>query len=419
MSIFPLKYSRRRTVLIAAGIAIVFFLSNTLVIAANIIDDSVSTALRLNLYILLILLSGFFFALICLKGYWQQFFVTVLFFKDCVLFVSFLYKSMEENWAALLGNSAFAQFVSRLVGTVMILLSALLCKYMTHPIRTSISNLYWCISALVPVLLLLLWEQPGSYVLRGGSNSGNFALDAAYNAILLAISFSAYALFVQLAREMEKQMELQLTNQSLAFQVRQMDNAQVMLEQTKIARHELKNNYFYLESLLQQGKYEEMQQFLEQVIWPQFERQELVSTGNEFVDMLLSQKVMEARQQDIPIVLDVRLPKELSIPSQLLCSLLFNLLDNAIEASQHTQSPDIFCTMREQKGYLYLEVRNKIDHSVLKENPGFHTTKSDQDSHGIGMRMIRQVVKRCDGSLEIQEKSGYFVVQTLLPLREA
>ncbi|MCD8142685.1 MAG: GHKL domain-containing protein [Clostridiales bacterium] len=318
----------------------------------------------------------------------------------------------------LLGSSTYGQFAAWIVGSVMILLSALLCKVMTHPIRTPVSNLYWCISALVPVLLLLLWEQLDSSAINGGTRD-NFALDAAFNAMLLVISFSTYALFVQLAREMEKQMDLQLTNQSLAFQVRQMDNAQIMLEQTKAARHELKNNYFYLESLLRQEKYEEMQQFLEQVIWPQFERQELVSTGNEFVDMLLSQKVVEARRQNIPIVLDVCLPKELGIQRQLLCSLLFNLLDNAIEASCHTLSPDIFCVMREQKGYLYLEVRNKIDHSVLEENPGFRTTKSDQDNHGIGMKMIRQVVKRCDGSLEIREENGYFVVQTLLPIQEA
>lgn len=408
MAIFPWKF-RRGKMLLAAVLSVTgFFVSNSFVIAANEIWGLMPSQLRFALYMVLAICAGFCFSICCLKGCWQQFLVTILFFKDCVLFVSFLYKKSIGQWAAFFGNELWAQAAVYLLGLVMILLSALLCKKMTSPIHTQISPGYWCISILTPVFLIVL----DSCIIEAEQDTPFI------NALMLAVSFSGYALFARLAQEMERQLDLQLTNQSLAFQARQMDNAQVMLEQTRIARHELKNNYFYLEALLKQGKYEQMQAFLDQVIWPEFQRQEQVSTGNQLVDMILSQKVMEARQKGIPIVLDVLVPKNLKVQPQMLCSLLFNLLDNAIEASQQAEHPDIYCAMQEKKGYLSIEVRNKIDRSVLQENPKLHTSKPDQDNHGIGMKMIRQVVERCDGSLDIREENGWFIVHSLLPERD-
>ncbi|MGM9536870.1 MAG: sensor histidine kinase [Candidatus Onthomonas sp.] len=409
MAIFPWKFRRGKMLLAAAFSVTGFFVSNSFVIAANEIWGLMPMNVRFGLYMVLAVCAGFFFSVLCLKGCWQQFLVTILFFKDCVLFVSFLYKRSIDRWAALFGNELWAQAAIYLLGLVMILLSAILCKKMTKPIRTKISPGYWCISILTPIFLILLYES----IMNTTMSSSLY-----FNALMLAVSFSVYALFIRLAQEMEHQLDLQLTNQSLAFQVRQMDNAQVMLEQTRIARHELKNNYFYLEALLKQGKYEQMQAFLDQVIWPEFQRQEQVSTGNQLVDMILSQKVMEARQKGIPIVLDVLVPKNLKVQPQMLCSLLFNLLDNAIEASQQTEHPDIYCAMQEKKGYLSIEVRNKIDRSVLQENPKLHTSKPDRDNHGIGMKMIRQVVERCDGSLDIREENGWFIVHSFLPERD-
>ena len=71
--------------------------------------------------------------------------------------------------------------------------------------------------------------------------------------------------------------------------------------------------------------------------------------------------------------------------------------------------------MNERKKYLFIEVRNKIEKSVLQSNPKLRTGKTDQKNHGIGMKMIRQAVEHCDGSIEISEKDGNFVVQLLLP----
>ncbi len=54
------------------------------------------------------------------------------------------------------------------------------------------------------------------------------------------------------------------------------------------------------------------------------------------------------------------------------------------------------------KGYLVFCVTNSVDHDVLKENPHLLTTKEDADSHGLGLRIIRRIVKQNDGILHFQ-----------------
>ena len=412
LSIFGWKYERKRMIRYAGAAVLCYSVLNAAVIMSSSVFGIFSERLRFVCYVVLIVLAGFLFSVCCLKGQKQQFLVTVLFFKSCVLFVSVLYKSMEEYWLKLIGNAFFASVILYLLGVVLICLSAWLCKKMTYPIHTRISSAYWRISSLTPIVLIMLWIAVDMQTDR------IFHVMIYINALLMAVSFSSYALFIRLAREMEHQMDLELANQSLSFQVRQIDNTKALIEQTRTVRHELKNNYFYLETLLREEKYDEMQKFFDETVWPYFDGNQSVSTGNHLVDMILSQKVEESGDQGIPIVLDIQIPEDLKVKNmhpQILCSLMFNLLDNAIEASKQVENPDIYCAMNERKKYLFIEVRNKIEKSVLQSNPKLRTGKTDQKNHGIGMKMIRQAVEHCDGSIEISEKDGNFVVQLLLP----
>jgi sensor histidine kinase regulating citrate/malate metabolism len=103
----------------------------------------------------------------------------------------------------------------------------------------------------------------------------------------------------------------------------------------------------------------------------------------------------------------------------MLCSLLFNLWDNALEASAKVAQPDIRFSMREDGGYLKISIRNRVEGSVLQQNPNLRTTKQDARSHGIGMSMIRSVVSQYNGHMKLTEEEGYFVVTMMLAVDAA
>ena len=353
-----------------------------------------------GLYLLWIILFVSLFAHQCLRVKRRQWGVTLLFLLSDIL----LANSMIPTMFGL--ESRDRNVLTDVVTIVFILLLAMLYRQVMVLDDGCLSNKYWCMVSLAPVLIIVLTT------LWAGERQGKYFWGGCV--VLVTLDITVYLLFMWVQKEMQIQVNLHLDNQALSFQMRQMDNVKNILENTRTARHELKSNYFLIESYVREGKTEEALRFLHEVIEPSFEREETVSTGNHFVDMVLSQKVAECRQYSISTALNVLLPQQLAVNQQMLCSLLFNLWDNAIEASVKTEDPDIRFSMHEVKGYLAIEIRNRIDHSVLQANPKLRTSKTDRANHGIGMAMVRQIVERCEGDLQIFEENEYFVVSILL-----
>lgn len=406
--IFPPRGDPARSRLIALGNLLGFLLCNGAAITAGALE-LIDLDRQGTLFFLFLFLFSWPCSLGTLKGSFQQITVTWLFYI-CTLLQIFTIRSTVRT--LLLSESTLAGLVLSNVIFYLVLaaFAALFCR-ITRPITLRISGLYWLVAVMTPLLGILLLRMLGAYFIHEQWYGVTIIL------LHIVLMLFAYYLFIKLAVEQERQMELELQNQSLAFQLRQVDRMKEDLERTRQARHEMRNQYFLLESLQRQGKQEELAQALHEITHTQLASDQLASTGNHLVDMILSEKMAEAEQKGIPFLLDVKLPESLAVDQRLLCSLLCNLLDNALEASERTQRPDISFSMRLSKGYLSIQCKNRIDGSVLQSNPTLHTSKSDSFSHGIGLRLIRQTVDRCDGDLRIQEDGGYFSVRILLPDR--
>lgn len=389
--IFGVRVEPRRGRACLIGMLLGFGLCHGLVVqgaVAGLYDGRV----QFILYVAFLLAFSWGYALLSLSKNYKQMLTTSFFYVSIVMLLFDLRVTL-----------------SVLPGYICLALTAILFCALTRPITHMLSNLYWNVSLVTPILLV---------VLKDLINMAVTLPRWAYILVpigLIFVSLASYFLFIRLATELEIQMKLELENQTLAFQLRQMESAEAMMDEVRKARHELRSNCFMVNALLEEKKYDELHDVLQKALGSPLIHGMEVSTGNRLVDMLLSTKVNEAGQLGIPIVLHVVLPENLSIDQQMLCSLLTNLLDNAIEASRQVRSPDIDCSMRMVKGYLAIEVRNKVDGSVLEKNPRLLTSKLDRANHGLGIKIIRQIVRRCDGNIEFWEDMGRFVVTIMLP----
>lgn len=221
-----------------------------------------------------------------------------------------------------------------------------------------------------------------------------------------------------LIRAYEKYSESSSIAQRMALQLDHVERSAAMIEQIRSDRHELKNIFFYLNSLSEAGKYDEIREFCEDHLTHRYDRLEEFNTGNEILDYLLTQKVSEAREANIHVMADVLLPPALPIVDIDLCSLLMNLLDNAIDASKKEERGDIQILMNIKKNYLSLTVRNKSSQDILKNNPSLRTSKDDFANHGIGTRVIRSICKKYNGMVDYRMENGYFVADVMLELPE-
>ncbi len=270
---------------------------------------------------------------------------------------------------------------------------------------------YWITFFIAPFLIIACSE----WFSQNYARIRNSAALIPYLSLTFALLLTYYLSYL-LIHNYEELMDSSFLKQKFELQTDYLRQSSSIIHQVRKERHELKNIYFYLQSLVKEKKYDELEHFLNQEIEHKFELMEEFHTGNRLVDYILTQKVNEARSTGIHVMTNVLLPGSLNIQEQDLCALLLNLIDNAIEASKKEEQGDIHITIGIVKKYLSVQIKNKSSVDVLVHNPTLKTIKSDSIYHGFGLQIIRQIVQKYNGIFDASMESGYFCISVMLAL---
>ena len=235
-------------------------------------------------------------------------------------------------------------------------------------------------------------------------------------ALLLVDLPIIYYIFAAVIRSYNERKRLDIALTRSQVQLEKLHQDIALDEKIRKERHELKNNYFYIQTLIRERRIGEAEEYLSSVIGKSLQALEQVSTGNAMLDHILNHKIAEAREKGIPVCTEIVVRPQLSVDEDAMCTILLNLLDNAIEASAVASAPDLRVSIREVPGYLLCRIANRTDLDVLKSNPSLATTKKDKNSHGLGLKIVSAKVSHCSGSLETTMQNGYFTATVMLPL---
>jgi len=89
------------------------------------------------------------------------------------------------------------------------------------------------------------------------------------------------------------------------------------------------------------------------------------------------------------------------------CTIISNLLNNAIEACEKIQEDKRIIEF-EIVGYnsqIFISVCNSYDmESIINQKQKFITTKEDKLNHGIVLENVRMTVKKYDGDMRISQE---------------
>ncbi len=188
-----------------------------------------------------------------------------------------------------------------------------------------------------------------------------------------------------------------------------MDKYEGYLEQMKeldthisMVRHEVKNHIFYIDQLLKSENYAALREYVDKLKADDLGSTAVVSTGNGVVDSIVNQKCAYAQSLGIGFEVCAALGEELRIDDLSLCSVLGNLLSNAIEGCNGVEQARISVDIRTFKGYFVITAKNSVSTNVIKENPHFLTTKKDAENHGSGLKVVDQAARRYEGSLRLE-----------------
>ena len=201
--------------------------------------------------------------------------------------------------------------------------------------------------------------------------------------------------------------ELSMLKQQDEIRKQYAENVKYRYEEIRRIRHDMKQSYTVLETLLSESRTTEAIDYIRSEV--------LDDVGNDFVNSILNSKLSTAKQLGIEVICSS--VKDISgIEAVDLCTLLGNMLDNAIEAAKQCPSEksliEVKITSSDEK--LIIQVTNSIKCSVLKENSELKSTKQNPSEHGFGVKSIRLIAQKYFGSAKYFEEDNTLSCRVIL-----
>lgn len=259
-------------------------------------------------------------------------------------------------------------------------------------------------TALTSIVLILPAMLSYREVLHsGGKPSGSYMLS-----MFLVYLLSLLMIWLQFHRAERELLETELTKLQSEMKLEQQHYSQLEAHQQELSRirHDYNNHLTAIAGLLQLHQTGQALQAVESLLGRIAETKECAYCGIPIVNAILSEKAGLCRSSGIGLHAELLLPDGIGIDPLDLCSVFSNVLDNAIHACQTLPDqtcPQILLRARIQGNFL----------AVCCENPSAEPTGKPSGT-GIGLKILKEIAQRWDGSLETEYADGTFTARMVL-----
>lgn len=278
----------------------------------------------------------------------------------------------------------------------------------------------WRIMCFIPALttlMVLIFTDPFSK-----ESVGNWTF-LFTRMILLACVLTISLMLIQSLHRFQKQTILEerakQMEQILSLQRSQYSRLQEHIEETRRARHDLKQHLKIIQSYLSNGNQKALQNYIDAYgmsLPPDTVRQ---YCKNYALDTLLRYYAEQLTDMGVDLELEIDLPQKLKVSDPDLCVIFGNLLENALEACADQKDPYVRAAAHltgEHAIALIVDNTSPVS-PKLQEDGSFLSTK--HSGSGIGTQSVKGVAARYNGTADFRWESGMFYASVLLnPSRE-
>lgn len=167
-------------------------------------------------------------------------------------------------------------------------------------------------------------------------------------------------------------------------------------------RHDYKNHLTVMSLLLEGGEVDKAKEYINEISEGLSAATPLVHTGNTIADAIISDKIKKATDLGIRINIDGAFSYKDMKPIDI-CSILGNILDNAIEAvgGVSVSSTDITLTLSKTDCFFVISETNLSSKPLKLDGDKVVTSKLDKVLHGLGIGNIKESAAKYGGDVDI------------------
>lgn len=178
----------------------------------------------------------------------------------------------------------------------------------------------------------------------------------------------------------------------------------------KILRHDMRHYSMMIDSLLDQKEYAEIKNITGRINEVINENKVIQYCENRIVNTAFMTIAEQAQSLQIPLHLDVLIPRQITVNEYALVVVLANLLENAVFSTKNAASSEksidakIHCTDK----YLLIDVENDCDQEIHFDSTTGLPKSSRGKEHGLGMKSVQAFCDKLGGTIDCYCENNRF-----------
>lgn len=186
-------------------------------------------------------------------------------------------------------------------------------------------------------------------------------------------------------------------------------------EKLKKFRHDNKNIYTSLISILETRSPNEAIELIKEKMSIFFDTNETINSGNPVIDAIIYSKKELCINKGIIIECSIKTSTKIYVDELELGVLIGSALDNAIDATSQIKdscNKTIYLSIITLGDMISIEISNPTNVNLDVKN--LRTTKKDKSQHGYGLKGIETIANKYNGDLSLSCKDNIFCLSVIM-----
>lgn len=271
----------------------------------------------------------------------------------------------------------------------------------------------------------------GHYILRLTLESVDKFGDSSFSARLSLVDLFFIILFLvlmlyiyQLGYSKEENIRLLEEQKIYELERTEFNSLSETTERLRKMKHDMQIYVDAINVLAKDKKWDELIAYTEQYHNTLATTQSAIATGNIAIDCILTAKLDYAEKHGIKTEYSIMAPENFPLDSVVLSSILGNIWNNSIEAGERliisdpTEHPYIYFYIKPYQNMILIHIENNYDGVIKGSIDGDILSVKQGKEHGLGIRLVKELVEKADGVLQITSDNKIFSVHIMIPDKE-
>lgn len=271
----------------------------------------------------------------------------------------------------------------------------------------------------------------GHYILRLTLESVDKFGDSSFSARLSLVDLFFIILFLvlmlyiyQLGYSKEENIRLLEEQKIYELERTEFNSLSETTERLRKMKHDMQIYVDAINVLAKDKKWDELIAYTEQYHNTLATMQSAIATGNIAIDCILTAKLDYAEKHGIKTEYSIMAPENFPLDSVELSSILGNIWNNSIEAGERliisdpTEHPYIYFYIKPYQNMILIHIENNYDGVIKGSIDGDILSVKQGKEHGLGIRLVKELVEKADGVLQITSDNKIFSVHIMIPDKE-